>query len=43
MPWWLLIMVGLSMCELEFSYDGHSFNLAPWFRLITFILCCIWG
>lgn len=45
MPSWLLLLVGIGVLvtDLNITYGRIKIDIAYWFRVIVFILCCIYG
>lgn len=44
MKGWVLLLVGLGVIEWSVTTRyGDKINVGFYLRLITFIICCIWG
>ena len=43
MATWLLILIGLAIPRVTVTlYDGRIYDISVIYRILLFIICCIW-
>ena len=43
MATWLLILIGLAIPRVTITSRGHTYEVSTIYRILLFIICCIWG
>ncbi len=43
MATWLLVLVGLAIPRVTVTLDGRTYDVSVIYRILLFIICCIWG
>ena len=43
MATWLLVLVALAIPRIIINVDNKRYDISVIYRIILFIICCIWG